>query len=199
MNYDKISTRLNDNLPIIYPTTTQPALGCYPNQKALDYLFDLKKRSNSSPVSLAVNKLEEYSEHVVVESLAYDMEKYFHEGSLTFILPAKEKMDQRLGGDFVALRPVAHPVAKKLINEFGPLTATSANVSGCIPSKTCLGAIGDLNLPMMALVDGECKSVVPSTIVRIISDVQNSESSVIIMREGVVPSQKVTEWMQNQK
>ena len=199
MNYDEISIRLTNNLPIVYPTTTQPALGCYPTNNALDYLFDLKKRPESAPVSLAVNNLEECNDIVIIDSLASEMEKYFPKGSLTFLLPAKKKMDQRLGGNLVALRPVAHPVAKELINEFGPLTATSANISGCVPSKTCLGAIEDLNLSMEALVDGECESAVPSTIVRIISGVQNSESSVIIMREGVVPSQKVTKWTLNQK
>ena len=199
MNYEKIGMRLNDNLPIVYPTTTQPALGCYPTKDALDYLFDLKKRPADSPVSLAVSNLEECDEMVLIDSIAFKMEKDFPKGSLTFLLPTKKKLDKRLGGSLVALRPVAHPVAIELVKEFGPLTATSANVSGSIPSKSCRGAIGDLNLPMEALVDGMCKSAVPSTIVQIISDVESSKSSVIIMREGVVPSQKVTEWTLNQE
>ena len=31
--------------PIVYPTTTLPALGCLPEADALDRLFELKKRS----------------------------------------------------------------------------------------------------------------------------------------------------------
>ena len=198
MNYDLIEKRLLENLPIVYPTTTQPALGCYPKKKALDYLYKLKNRPNDSPVSLAVNKLSEGEELVLLNPIVRKMEEYFPKGSLTFLLPAITEVDGRLGGKLVALRPVAHPVAKKLIGEFGILTATSANVSGSMPSDTCKGAINDLNLPISALVDGICKSTVPSTIVKVIFDEDTSESSVIIMREGVVPSQKVTEWVLNQ-
>ena len=199
MDYNVIENRLMNNLPIVYPTTTQPALGCYPNKESLDFLYELKNRPYHSPVSLAVNKLDEGEDLVILNPIVKKMEKDFPEGSLTFLLPTINKMDQRLGGELMALRPVAHPIAKKLISKFGPLTATSANVSGCVPSNTCKGAIDDLNLPISALVDGICKSAIPSTIVKVIFEEDTSESSVIIMREGVVPSQKVTEWILNQK
>ena len=199
MNYDEIEKRLLDNLPIVYPTSTQPALGCYPNKEALDYLYKLKNRPQNSPVSLAVSKLEDCYDIVSISPLAIEMEKHFPKGSLTFLLPAIDTLDPRLGGDVVALRPVSHPVALNLVKKFGPLTATSANVSGFEPAHNCKDAIGDLNLPITALVDGNCKSAIPSTIIQFISDTENSKSSVIIMREGVVPSEKVTKWMQNQK
>ena len=62
-----------------------------------------------------------------------DLLNYFPKGSLTLVLPAKKKMDERLGGDWIAVRPVVDEKAIQLISKVGPITATSANISGKTP------------------------------------------------------------------
>ena len=42
---------------IVYPTTTQPALGCLPEPAALDMLYKLKQRPAEMPVSIGVTSL----------------------------------------------------------------------------------------------------------------------------------------------
>ena len=49
------------------------------------------------------------------------------------VLDSRKNLDERLGGNRVAIRVVSHDVAVSLIEDIGPLTATSANLSGSAP------------------------------------------------------------------
>ncbi|MEC8927122.1 MAG: Sua5/YciO/YrdC/YwlC family protein, partial [Candidatus Thermoplasmatota archaeon] len=69
----EIVERVQQGLPIIYPTSTLPALGCLPQTDALDSLFELKKRSESKIVSLGVCSLEQAEEIVEVPDIASDI------------------------------------------------------------------------------------------------------------------------------
>ena len=51
---------------IVYPTSTLPALGCIPDSKSLDELYEIKQRSNDAPVSLGVASLDQARELVAV-------------------------------------------------------------------------------------------------------------------------------------
>ena len=46
----------------VYPTSTQPALGCIPESSALDLLYSLKGRRRDQPVSLGVSRVEQARE-----------------------------------------------------------------------------------------------------------------------------------------
>ena len=50
---------LKEGMCVVYPTSTQPALGCLPNSGSLDLLYSLKRRERSQPVSLGVANLEQ--------------------------------------------------------------------------------------------------------------------------------------------
>ena len=126
---------------IVYPTSTQPALGCLPTNTALDSLYAIKNRPSHMPVSIGVADLEQASDLVEITDEIPDLLASFPEGSLTLVLPAKETLDSRLGGDKIAIRVVAHPVAKALLQAIGPLTATSANISGTEPESNCPDAV----------------------------------------------------------
>ena len=121
---------------IVYPTSTQPALGCLPTSTALDGLYAIKNRPPHMPVSIGVADLEQASNLVELTNDIPDLLASFPEGSLTLVLPAKKTLDSRLGADKIAIRVVAHPVAKALLRATGPLTATSANISGTAVSYT---------------------------------------------------------------
>ena len=88
------------------------------------------------PVSIGVADLEQASNLVELTDDIPDLLASFPEGSLTLVLPAKKTLDSRLGADKIAIRVVAHPVAKALLRATGPLTATSANISGTAVSYT---------------------------------------------------------------
>lgn len=182
---------------MVYPTSTLPALGCIPDSRALDVLFEIKGRSRGAPVSLGVAHLSQASEIVEVPDDVHEILGDFPEGSLTIVLNAKEEMDARLGGDKVAIRVVSDPRAKELLLRTGPLTATSANKSGEEPLMHCVAAANSLcssEHPVLA-VDGSCNGGLPSTLIAWHTVCDSPESLRIeVIREGKVSTEEVLAW-----
>ena len=181
--------------PIVYPTSTLPALGCLPQTDALDRLFEMKKRSETKVVSLGVCDLEQAANLVEIPDCAKDILADFPDGSLTLILPAILTLDERLGGDWVAVRVLADARARKLVSLTGPLTATSANLSGEEPVSDCEQAAAILNLKNDAFIPGKCVGGAPSTLIRWNNSGDASQDSDwTIIREGKVSAGEIQEW-----
>lgn len=186
---------------IVYPTSTQPALGCLPTRSALDGLYAIKNRPSHMPVSIGVADLEQASNLVELTDDIPDLLASFPEGSLTLVLPAKKTLDNRLGADKVAIRVVSHPVAKALLRAIGPLTATSANISGTPPKSNCLDAVDALQKAghKVGLVEGNTPGGSPSTLISWYSVCDASDNtSIEVLREGIVPTEEVLQWWKSQ-
>ena len=186
---------------IVYPTSTQPALGCLPTKSALDGLYAIKNRPAHMPVSIGVADLEQASNLVELTDDIPDLLASFPEGSLTLVLPAKKTLDNRLGADKVAIRVVSHPVAKALLRAIGPLTATSANISGTPPKSNCLDAVDALQKAghKVGLVEGNTPGGSPSTLIAWYSVCDASDNtSIEVLREGIVPTEEVLQWWKSQ-
>lgn len=186
---------MNGGGVIAYPTSTLPGLACLPNAAALDRLFELKQRPADKPVSLGVLSLEQAETLVHVPDKVRQMEAAFPKGGFTFILDAVEPLDSRLGGARVAVRCLAHPTARQLVETFGPITATSANESGETPADTAEDSGADLGLPSHAILPGHCPGGMGSTILNVVQNEQGVE--VTVMREGIIPSRSVVQWWKN--
>ena len=177
---------------IVYPTSTLPGLGCLPNEKSLDLLFETKKRPKNKPVSLGVQSLSQVENIVHVPNIAKDLLGFFPRGSITIILPSLQTLDKRLGGDNVAIRVFDHPEAISIVSEVGPITATSANKAGEIPPSNTLDAALSLGLSKENVVPGICTGGLGSTLIQLeINTAESSGWSLSIMREGVVPCEDV--------
>ena len=186
---------------IVYPTSTQPALGCLPTKSALDGLYAIKNRPAHMPVSIGVADLAQASNLVELTGDIPDLLASFPEGSLTLVLPAKKTLDNRLGADKVAIRVVSHPVAKALLRAIGPLTATSANISGTPPKSNCLDAVDALQKAghKVGLVEGNTPGGSPSTLIAWYSVCDASDNtSIEVLREGIVPTEEVLQWWKSQ-
>ena len=152
----ELVARLDDGGVIAYPTSTLPGLATLPTKNGLDALFELKHRSFDQPVSLGVHSLEQAADLVEVPALAHALLEAFPRGSLTLILDAIQPLDLRLGGARVAVRVLAHPLARALVKSVGPVTATSANESGVAPLASAQDAGAALGLPPSAILEGSC-------------------------------------------
>lgn len=186
---------------IVYPTSTQPALGCLPTKSALDGLYAIKNRPAHMPVSIGVADLAQASNLVELTDDIPDLLASFPEGSLTLVLPAKKTLDNRLGAEKVAIRVVSHPVAKALLRATGPLTATSANISGTPPKSNCLDAVDALQKAghKVGLVEGNTPGGSPSTLIAWYSVCDASDNtSIEVLREGIVPTEEVLQWWKSQ-
>ena len=182
---------------IVYPTSTLPALGCIPDSISLDELYDIKQRSDDSPVSLGVASLSQARELVEVPADVEQILAAFPEGSLTMVLRPHEIMDSRLGGDKVAVRVVSNPIAKALLLKTGPLTATSANHSGEDPILDCKEAAISLTTSEFTIkaIEGVCEGGAPSTLIAWHTVCNTPESKGIeVIREGKVSSEEVFAW-----
>jgi len=186
---------------IVYPTSTQPALGCLPTSAALDSLYAIKQRPSHMPVSIGVADLEQAATLVELTPDIPTILNAFPEGSLTLVLPAKEALDARLGSEKIAIRVVAHPTAKALLRACGPLTATSANISGTQPAATCEAAAETLREAghEVGLVNGETPGGLPSTLIAWHSVCDLPErASIEVLREGLIAENEVLTWWMNQ-
>lgn len=186
---------VKDNGVVAYPTSTLPGLACLPTEASLDALFELKQRSADKPVSLGVLSLDQATSLVAVPEKVRALEAAFPTGVFTFILDAVEPLDPRLGGERVAVRCLAHPSARALVEAFGPITATSANESGETPANTAEAAGAALGLPDHAVLSGDCPGGVGSTILNVTEGSDGVE--VTVMREGIVPAHSVIQWWKN--
>ena len=186
---------------IVYPTSTQPALGCLPTKTALDGLYAIKNRPSHMPVSIGVADLEQAADLVELTDEIPELLASFPEGSLTLVLPAKKTLDSRLGADKIAIRVVAHPVAKALLRATGPLTATSANISGTEPESNCPDAVETLQKAghKVGLVKGNTPGGSPSTLIAWYSVCDASDNtSIEVLREGIIATEEVMLWWKSQ-
>jgi len=182
---------------IVYPTTTQPALGCILKSDALDVLYEIKKRDHSLPLSIAVCDIEQAKKIVEVPPDVIEILKYFPEGALTIILKSKSKLDSRLGGRSVAVRVISHEVAKKILEKTGPLTATSANISGTKPILNCKKSAEILSTEKYEVIghNSDCLQETPSTLISWWTVCESLKSpSIEVLREGIVSSKEVKLW-----
>jgi len=192
MIHDSLVEHLHANGVVAYPTSTLPGLACLPTKEALDVLFELKQRPANKPVSLGVLSLDQAAALVSVPEKVRDLEAAFPKGGFTFVLDAHAALDPRLGGSRVAVRCLAHPMARALVDAVGPITATSANESGETPADSAQEAGRGLGLPEHAILSGMCPGGNGSTFVNVTTHEHGVE--VTVMREGVVPSDSVVEW-----
>jgi len=182
---------------IVYPTTTQPALGCMLQSDALDILYEIKKRDHSLPLSIAVYDIEQAKEIVEVPNDVMEILNYFPEGALTIILKSKRKLDSRLGGMSVAVRVISHEIAKKILEKTGPLTATSANISGKKPILNCKKSAEILSTEKYEVIghNSDCLQETPSTLISWWTVCESLKSpSIEVLREGIVSSKEVEQW-----
>ena len=182
---------------VVYPTSTLPALGCILTSESLDRLYSIKKRPNNMVVSIGVANLEQASKLVHLTNDLEDFLSVFPEGSLTIILPAKKPLDNRLGGEKIAIRILENKVAKKFIEKTGPLTATSANISGLEPLKDCEMAAKTLSSSenTISFLSGTCSGGIPSTLIAWYTVCKSPNGNEIeVLREGLVPEKEILEW-----
>jgi len=189
---DALIQHLRNNGVVAYPTSTLPGLGALPTKEGLDALFKLKRRSADKPVSLGVLSLNQANDFVHVSAFVQKMEKHFPKGSITFVLKALREFDTRLGGWWVAVRCFSNQIARQLVEQVGPITATSANEAGEVPESTAEDAGRILRLPSYAILPGSCPGGEGSTFVKVDGD----DDSVTVLREGILSKEEILNWIE---
>lgn len=168
---------LSRGYAVVFPTDTIYALGVDAlNTDAVEYLFALKKRASSKPVSVFVSDFAMAQTIADISQRQQDILQQFLPGKFTFVL--KQKPYAQINGklsahtDTIAIRIPDSAFVYNLVRAFGkPITASSANVSG-LPAPNTIDAIlaqfqQHNNVPDLLVDGGAIQDTTPSTIIDI--------------------------------
>ena len=166
---------------IVYPTETVYGIGAdIFNQEAVNRIYELKGRETTKSLSIAIEKTEIGTYAEVNESVQELIENYLP-GPLTLILKKKEKVPDWISPNpYVGIRVPENKTVQRIIQEFGPITSTSANLSGQKEPTNCEDISKQIKNGVDYVLDeGETKYKGPSTVVKVNDKVE-------ILRKGVL-------------
>jgi L-threonylcarbamoyladenylate synthase len=136
---------------VAFPTETFYGLAVdATNGNAIERIFQIKGRAFSSAIALIAGSKNEISGLVTdIPTIAHRLMQTFWPGPLTLLFRASQQISPRLtaGTGKIGIRVSSHPIADSLANRLGgPITATSANLSGapeCLTASEVLATLGD--------------------------------------------------------
>jgi len=165
------------NEPVVMPTDTLYGL-CMSIEGDINKIYELKGRSLEKKIPVGVANIEMMSEIAEVTPQAERLIRAFMPGPLTLVL--KNKGVKWLG-DTVAVRIPAHTLTIYLMEKIGPITLTSANISG----EKAPSVIEDtMKLDVKYRVDCGRLMGKPSTIVKLVDGIE-------LIREGAIPFKSI--------
>jgi L-threonylcarbamoyladenylate synthase len=178
------------------PTDTFYGLAADPfNLAAVDELYRVKGRPDTRALPILVNSLDQamvlMRESIFEGASPHPPKKFmllaeaFWPGGLTLVVDASNRVPLKVTANTgkVALRWPKSPVVDRLIDEFGgPVTGTSANISGFPASSNTEQLMKQLGSRIPLILDaGETGAGLPSTIVGL------QDEKWEILREGAIP------------
>ncbi len=168
---------------VAYPTETFYGLGVDPfDAAALERLRALKGRGEKA-ISMLIEGEEMLARLCAeVPPRARALMAKHWPGALTLALPARPGLPDALVVEgCVAVRQSPHPIARALVAGFGgPVTTTSANLSGQLPATTAAMVRAALGTGCHVLDGGTTTGGAPSTLARVRGE------AVEILRAGAV-------------
>ncbi|WP_399256072.1 L-threonylcarbamoyladenylate synthase [Terriglobus tenax] len=188
-----VAERLNQGEVVGIPTDTFYGLAVDPvNLRAVERIYEIKKRAKYKPLSLLLSEVSQSYELARDLDTAFDrLTEKFWPGPLTIIVKAGGKLPLRVTAQTgnVALRVPEAAIPRAVAAKLGlPITATSANLAGlpeCTHATGVREQIGD-QIPL--IVDGgPTARSLPTTIV----DLSGGGSSWMILREGAIPTHEI--------
>ena len=186
---DEIVAALKAGELVIFPTDTLYGVGADPfNESSVKKVFIAKNRPFDMPLSLAVSNEKMMESVAVLNENARKLIRRFLPGPLTVMLTKKPTIPDILtsGSNQVGIRIPDHPFAIRLIDRFGPITATSANLHSHPDPIDAPMAQKDLKGHAQICVDcGKTKHGAGSTIVDV------SDGAVEIIRKGIISQEEI--------
>ena len=152
---------------VVYPTETVYGLGAdATDPEAVARVFEAKDRARENPVSMALPEVGAAPDYVRWTDRERAFCEAFLPGPVTVLLERTDRVPEVLvaGRDRVGIRVPDHDVARTLARRVGPVTATSANLSGR-PSARRLADLDPAIRERAVVVDGGETPGTESTVV----------------------------------
>jgi tRNA threonylcarbamoyl adenosine modification protein (Sua5/YciO/YrdC/YwlC family) len=169
------------------PTDTLYGLAADPfNLAAVERVFRIKGRAETKALPILIASLEQVPVLArEVPEVFQRMVKAFWPGALTVIVDASDRIPFKVTGNTgrIALRwPKCPAVCELILQVDGPVTGTSANLSGFPPCSSAAQVAKQLGDRLPLILDaGETGRTMPSTII----DLRHGEWHIV--REGAIP------------
>jgi tRNA threonylcarbamoyl adenosine modification protein (Sua5/YciO/YrdC/YwlC family) len=170
----KVVDILKDGGIVVYPTDTFYGIGCdLMNQKAIERIYQLKRRDKSKPFSFICSDLTNISRYAKVSNYAYRTMKRLLPGPYTFILEGSKLVPKimltkrRTAG----IRVPDNSICLALVRELGNpiITTSAATPEGEVFHDASL--IHDyFGGQVNAVIDGSSVSGEPSSVISLIGD-----------------------------
>lgn len=174
---------------IAFPTDTVYGLGANAfYSPGIIKLFEAKGRDANKAIAVLIGDMAQLD--LLTEELndtGKKLARKFWPGALTIVVPKKKDIPELLtAGNSIGIRMPNHPVALDLLKKFGPIAATSANLSGKNTPHDARDVHKQLNKRVPLILDGgRCIGGIPSTVV----DISNNE--VRILRSGAISEDEI--------
>ena len=124
---------------VIYPTETVYGIGARVfSKEAVERVFAIKKRPLSMPLSVAVSSFTMANEVAELSDSDLELLEALLPGPVTFLVKRSPKLPDMVtaGSPLVGIRYPDHAQTLKLIELSGPITSTSANLTGLPPPRS---------------------------------------------------------------
>jgi len=174
---------------VAFPTDTVYGLGTDPFQASgIIKLFEAKGRDSNKAIAILIGSLDQaklVTDHMT--DMAIRLCEAYWPGGLTVIVPRKNTLPDLISNtDLIGIRIPDHPLTLKLLQSFGPLATTSANMSGKPNTQSAQEVLEQLGSRIPMILDGGiCPGGIPSTVV------DCSGESPIVLREGPIKQKDV--------
>jgi len=189
-DYERAASAIGGGDLVVYPTETVYGLAAAAlDPAAVESVFDAKQRDRDDPVSLAVPDVETAFEYTAPTDRERAFMREFLPGPVTVVVERTEAVPDALtaGRDRVGVRVPDHNVARRFAEEAGPVTSTSANVSGAPSVRRVADLDAAIRDAAAVLLDG--------------GETPGTESSVVdveagsVLREGTL-AEEIRQWLE---
>ncbi len=159
---------------VVYPTDTYYGIGCdLMNPRAIERIYQLKRRDKSKPFSFICSDLTNISHYAKVSNYAYRTMKRLLPGPYTFILEGSKLVPKIMltKRKTAGIRVPANEICLSLVRELGhPIITTSAATAEGESFHDASLIHDHFGKQVDAVIDGSPVSGEPSSVVSLIDD-----------------------------
>lgn len=184
---------------VIFPTETVYGIGTNGlNEKAVERLYEAKKRPFNKPITLLVNSIDMINKVAKdITEQEYAIINKFFPGPLTIILRKKDIVPNIVtaNSDTIGIRMPANDIALKLIEYAGiPIATPSANISGKPSGTNIIDIENDFKETVKYFIDNG-----PSAIGKSSTVIKVNDGKAKVLREGAISKEEIMQVLKNYK
>jgi tRNA threonylcarbamoyl adenosine modification protein (Sua5/YciO/YrdC/YwlC family) len=165
---------LKDGGIVVYPTDTYYGIGCdLMNPKAIERIYQLKRRDKNKPFSFICSDLTNISQYAKVSNYAYRTMRRLLPGAYTFILEGSKLVPKIMltKRKTAGIRVPNNEICLALVRELGhPIITTSAATAEGASFHDASLIHDHYGKQVDAVIDGSGVSGEPSSVISLIGD-----------------------------